>query len=54
MGGETFGLDTVTVGVWDDEDLTVGEDAVYVEDEDFDVPGAGFSGHSTIIPWQAC
>ena len=39
----------LTFGVGDDEDLAVGEDAVYVEDEDFDVFGAGFSGHSMMI-----
>ena len=40
-------------GVGDDEDLAVGEDAVDVEDEDFDVFCAGFSGHLTMIPWRA-
>ena len=53
VGGEAFGLDAVAVGVWDDEDLAVGEDAVDVEDEYFDVFGAGFSGHSMMIPWRA-
>jgi hypothetical protein len=33
--------------------LAVGEDAVDVEDEDFNVFGAGFSGHSMMIPWLA-
>ncbi len=44
MGGEAFGFDALPFGVGDDEDLAVGEDAVYVEDEDFDVFCAGFSG----------
>ena len=52
VGGEAFGLDSVAVGVGDDEDLAVGEDAVDVEDEDFDVFSAGFSGHSMMIPWR--
>jgi hypothetical protein len=50
VGSKTFGLDAVTGCIGDDEDLAVGEDAVYVKDEDFYVFGAGFSGHSTMIP----
>jgi hypothetical protein len=48
--GETLGLNAMAFCVGDDEDLAVGEDTVYVEDEDFDVFGAGFSGHSMMIP----
>ena len=49
VGGEAFGLDAVAVGAGDDEDLAVGEDAVDVEDEDFNVFGAGFSSHLKMI-----
>jgi hypothetical protein len=40
----------MSLRIGDDEDLPVGEDTVYVEDQDFYVFGAGFSGHSTMIP----
>jgi hypothetical protein len=49
VGGEAFGLDSVALGIGDDEDLAVSEDAVYVENKDFDIFGAGFSGHSMMI-----
>ena len=52
VGGEALGLDAVTLCVGDDEDLAVGEDAVHVEDEDFYVLSAGFSGHELMIPWR--
>ena len=50
VGGEAFGFDSMAVGTGNDEDLAVGEDAVDVEDEDFDVFCAGFSSHLTMIP----
>jgi len=53
VGGEALGLDPIAFSVGNDEDLAVGENAIYVEDEDFDVFRAGFSGHSLMIPWRA-
>jgi hypothetical protein len=53
VGGKTLGLDPIAFGVGNDENLTVGENAIYVEDEDFDVFRAGFSGHPLMIPWRA-
>ncbi len=44
--GEAFGFNSLPVGARDDEDLAVGEDAVYVEDEDFDIFCEVFSCHS--------
>ncbi len=52
VGREAFCFDAMTLGVGNDEDLTVREDAVYVKDEDFYVFSAGFSGHSMMIPWR--
>ena len=40
VGGEALHLDSLPVRAGDDVDLAVGEDAVYVEDEDFDLAGA--------------
>ncbi len=55
VGGEALGLDSLPVGAGDDEDLAVGEDAVDVEDEDFDIFCEVFCGHGLIIacqPWN--
>ena len=48
VSGEAFYLDAFGVGCGgfgDDDDLSVGEDAVDVEEDDFDLLGAGFRGH---------
>src|SRR5260370_5805256 len=45
VGGEALGFDSLPVRAGDDEDLAVGEDSVYVEDEDFDFSGEIFRGH---------
>lgn len=48
----------VGVGLGEEEELAVGENAVYVEDEDFDVAGAVFcggtcrEGHALMIAWR--
>ena len=39
--GEAFDLDAAAIGLRNDGDVSVGEDAVDVEDEDLDVAGAG-------------
>jgi hypothetical protein len=52
VGGEAFELEAVQFAVGaglavvfgKEEKLAVGEDAVYVEDEDFDAAGAVFCG----------
>jgi hypothetical protein len=41
----------MSVRAGDDEDLAVGKDTIDVEDEDFDIFCAVFSGHLTMIPW---
>jgi hypothetical protein len=53
MGGEAFEFNAVSVRPGDDEDLAIGEDTVDVEDEDFDIFGAGFSGHLLMIACRA-
>ena len=53
VSGEAFGLDCVALWVGDHEDLAVCEDTVHVEDQDFYVFSAGFSGHSMMISWRA-
>lgn len=53
VGGETLGLDPIAFGVGNDENLAVGENAIYIEDKDFNVFRAGFNGHSLMIPWRA-
>jgi hypothetical protein len=52
VGREALCFDAMTFGVWNDEDLTVSEDAVYVKDKDFYVFSPGFCGHSMMIPWR--
>jgi hypothetical protein len=37
MRGEALGFNPVTVCIWDNENLAVGQDTVDVEDEDLDV-----------------
>src|SRR5579871_1170228 len=49
VGSEALGLDSLPVWAGDDEDLAVGEDAIYVEDEDFDVFCEVFCSHGLII-----
>ena len=48
VGGEALGFDAVAVRAGSDEDLAVGEDAVDVEDEDFDFAGAVFRSHEDL------
>ena len=43
---EAFDFDTFAVGSGHDGDVAVGEDAVDVEEEDFDAAGAGFCSES--------
>ena len=44
---ETFCFDPLTLRVWNDKDLAVGKDSIYIEDEDLYFFGTVFSSHGT-------